>query len=65
VSREFCGFTVESVMGKKAVVIVELVDESLANSNNAIADEILRWFADEALLAPWVKKVTMIRVHGD
>ena len=52
-------------MGKKAVVIVELVDESDASSNSAIAEEMLRWFTDETLPAPWVKKITIIRVHGD
>ena len=52
-------------MGKKAVVIVELVDESIARSNSAIAEEMFRWFMDEALFAPWVKKVTTIRVQGD
>ncbi len=58
-------FQGEQVMGKKAVVIVGLVDESATSSNSAIAEEILHWFTDETLPAPWVKKVTTIRVQGD
>ncbi len=52
-------------MSKKAIVIVELVDESVASSNAAIAEEMFQWFKDELLVAPWVKKVTTIRVKGD
>ena len=52
-------------MGKKALVIVELVDESEANSNTAIAEEILHWFKGAVWLVPWAKKVTTIRVKGD
>jgi hypothetical protein len=42
---------------KKAVITVELVDESLANSNEAIAEDLLKWLQDEAVPAPWVKDV--------
>jgi hypothetical protein len=47
-------------MGKKAIITVELVDESLGHSNNAIAEELLRWFTEEALPAPWVKEIKKI-----
>jgi len=50
-------------MGKKAIITVELVDESIASSNGAIAEELLRWFKDAALPAPWVKKVESITVQ--
>jgi hypothetical protein len=43
-------------MGKKAVITVELVDASVTSSNSAIAEEMLQWFKDQALPAPWVKK---------
>jgi hypothetical protein len=44
-------------MGKKAIVTFELVDESVENSNDAIAEELLKWFRDEAVPAPWVKEI--------
>jgi hypothetical protein len=40
-----------------------LVDESLGNSNNTIAEELLRWFSEETLPAPWIKEVKKIVVQ--
>jgi hypothetical protein len=51
------------MMGKKAIITVELVDESVASSNSAIAEELLRWFREEALPAPWVKEIKKIVVQ--
>jgi len=51
------------MMGKKAVITVELVDESVLSSNSAIAEELLSWFREEALPAPWVKEVKKIVVQ--
>jgi hypothetical protein len=48
---------------KKAVITVELVDESLEKSNDAIAEELLKWFRDEAVPAPWVKDVKKVVVQ--
>jgi hypothetical protein len=48
---------------KKAVITVELVDESIANSNEAIAEDLLKWFQDEAVAAPWVKDVKKVVVQ--
>ena len=48
---------------KKAVITVELVDESVANSNDAIAEELLKWFQDEAVPAPWVKEIKKVVVQ--
>jgi len=48
---------------KKAVITVELVDESLANSNEAIAEDLLKWFQEEAVPAPWVKNVKTVVVQ--
>ena len=51
------------MMGKKAIITVELVDESVVSSNSAIEEELLRWFREEALPAPWVKEVKKIVVQ--
>jgi hypothetical protein len=48
---------------KKAVITVELVDESIASSNEAIAEELLKWFQDEAVPAPWGKDVKTVVVQ--
>jgi hypothetical protein len=53
----------ELTMGKKAVITVELVKESAVSSNSAIAEEMLRWFKEEALPAPWVKEIKKILVQ--
>ncbi|MCW4002725.1 MAG: hypothetical protein NWE95_02290 [Candidatus Bathyarchaeota archaeon] len=50
-------------MGKKAVITVELVAESVTSSNRAIAEEMLQWFKDQAVPAPWIKEVKSIRVQ--
>jgi hypothetical protein len=49
-------------MGKVAVVTVELVDESFAFSNGAVAEELLEWFR-EAFAVPWVKEVKAVVVQ--
>jgi len=51
------------MMGKKAVITVELVDESVGNSNSTIAEELFKWFREEALPAPWVKEIEKIVVR--
>jgi hypothetical protein len=50
-------------MVKKAIITVELVDESVGHPNSAIAEEMLRWFREEALPAPWVKENKKIVVQ--
>jgi hypothetical protein len=50
-------------MGKKAIITVELVDESVVSSNSAIAEELLRWFREDSLPAPWVKEIKKIVVQ--
>jgi hypothetical protein len=49
-------------MGKIAIITFELVDESAATSNSAIAEELLEWFRDEAVPAPWVKEIRKVDV---
>jgi hypothetical protein len=51
-------------MGKIAVITVDLVDESITASNSAIAGEILKWFKEEAVPAPWVKEVKTVVVRA-
>jgi hypothetical protein len=51
-------------MRKKAIITVELVDEGVTSSNSAIAEEMLQWFRDQALPAPWVKEVKAIKVQN-
>ena len=48
---------------KKAVITFELVSDSLANSNEAIAEDLLKWFRDEAVPAPWVKDIRKVVVQ--
>jgi hypothetical protein len=48
---------------KKAVITVELVDESVEASNSAIMEEMLEWFRDKAVPAPWVKDVKKVVVQ--
>jgi hypothetical protein len=50
-------------MGKKAIISVELVDESVETSNSAIVGEMLEWFRDEAVPVPWVKDIKKVVVQ--
>jgi hypothetical protein len=50
-------------MGKMAIITVELVDESVEISNGAIREEMLKWFRDEAVPAPWVKEIKTVAVQ--
>jgi hypothetical protein len=50
-------------MGKKAIITAELIDESVASPNSALAEEMLRWFKEEAVPPPWVKEIKKIIVH--
>jgi hypothetical protein len=50
-------------MGKKAIITLELVDESVENSNGAIAEEMLKWFKEGAVPAPWVKEIKKVVVQ--
>jgi hypothetical protein len=50
-------------MGKKAVIVAELLEECDLVQNGEISAEILRWFREEAVPAPWVKEVTCVDVR--
>jgi hypothetical protein len=49
-------------MVKKAVITVELVDESQGTPNSAIRAELFKWLTEE-MLAPWVKEVKAVVVR--
>jgi hypothetical protein len=50
---------------KKAVVTVELVDESAKESDERITQELLDWFKDDSNIIPWVKSVKRIVLQDD
>jgi hypothetical protein len=50
-------------LGKRAIITLELVDESVENSNGAIAEELLEWFKEETVPAPWVKEIKKVVVQ--
>ena len=50
---------------RKAVVTVELVDESSEEENSKIAQELLDWFREDAVLIPWVKSVEDATAKGE
>ena len=50
-------------MGKIAIITFELVDESGEKPNSAIAEELLRWFTDEVVTTPWVKKIKKVEIQ--
>jgi hypothetical protein len=50
-------------LGKRAIITLELVDEIVENSNGAIAEELLEWFKEEAVPAPWVKEIKKVVVQ--
>ena len=50
-------------MGKKALITAELLEECGEISNCEVAEELLRWFREEALAAPWVKKFRCVEVR--
>jgi len=50
---------------KKALVVIELVDESTAEPNKKIADDILTWLREDATGMPWVKNVVGVTVEEE
>ena len=53
-----------SMKRKKAVIIVELVDESSEEENLKIAHEVLDWFREDSVSIPWVKNVEDVTVKN-
>jgi len=50
---------------KKAIVTVELVDESARESNERIVQELIEWLRKDAVSIPWVKEVKKITVKDE
>jgi hypothetical protein len=40
---------------KRAIITVELVDESIEEKDEKIEQELLDWFSENASFIPWVK----------
>ena len=53
------------VKRKNAIVILELVDESLGQRNDLIAQELLAWFKEDAVSAPWIKDVKSVQIEEE
>jgi hypothetical protein len=47
---------------KSAIITVELVDESIEETDEKIKQELLDWFREDATSIPWVKNVKDITV---
>ena len=47
---------------KSAIISVELVDESMEETNDKIKQELLVWFREDSTSIPWVKSVKSITV---
>jgi hypothetical protein len=54
-----------SMKRKKAVIIVELVDESSEEENSKIAHELLDWLREDAVSIPWVRNVEDVTVKNE
>ena len=50
---------------KIAVISVDLVDESVKETNEKIVQELHNWFHEDALFIPWVKGIRDITVKEE
>lgn len=50
---------------KRAVITVDLVDESVMETDAKIARELLEWLREEAVSVPWVKDVRGVAIRDD
>jgi hypothetical protein len=50
---------------KRAIITVELVDESIEEKDEKIEQELLDWFRENATFIPWVKDVKEITVKDE
>ena len=48
---------------KRAIITVELVDESRENPNGKIVQEMIKWFREDAISAPWIKEIKKVVVQ--
>jgi len=49
---------------KMAIITVELVDESIVETDEKIEEELLEWFREDVISIPWVKAVKDITLKG-
>jgi hypothetical protein len=54
-----------SMKKKRAIIIFELVDESVEEKNDNIAKDLINWFREDAVSIPWVKDVKGVTVRDD
>jgi hypothetical protein len=47
---------------KKAIITVELVEESVKEADEKIAKELIKWLREDAIFIPWVKEVKGVTV---
>jgi hypothetical protein len=47
---------------KKAIITIELVDESILEADKEIERELLEWFRDDAIHIPWFKDIKNITI---
>jgi hypothetical protein len=50
---------------KMAIIVAELVDESVDEGNEKIVQELLSWFHEDTVLIPWVKEIRDITVKQE
>ena len=50
---------------KMAIVMFELVDESVEERNEKIVQELRNWFREDAVSIPWAKEITNIIVKEE
>jgi hypothetical protein len=53
------------VKRKRAIIVLDLVDESIIDRNDNIARELFSWFHDDAFAVPWVKDVKGVTVKAE
>jgi len=50
---------------KKAIITIELIDESIEEADEKIARELLNWFHEDVISAPWVRDVKDITIKDE
>ena len=50
---------------KMAIILFELVDESMEERNEKIVQELRKWFCEDAISIPWAKEIRDITVKEE
>jgi hypothetical protein len=50
---------------KMAIILLELVDESMEERNEKIVQELRNWFREDAVSIPWAKEIRGITVKEE